>query len=132
MQATEGFDHIGLTVSQLEQSTAFFVNGLGWRLLGRNSDYPAAFVSDGHMMIALWQAKTDKPVAFDRKNNVGLHHLAIRVSSFEQLDNLYQRIKTMPGVVIEFAPEPAYGGPAKHMMVREPSGNRLEFKHSPN
>lgn len=61
-----------------------------------------------------------------------LHHLAITVSSFDALDLLHERFKNVEGVVIEFAPELAYGGPGKHMMIREPSGNRLEFTFRPS
>ncbi len=30
---------------------------------------------------------------------------------------------------VTVGPELSYGGPAKHMMIRKPSGNRLEFIH---
>ena len=130
---TKGFHHIGLTVSDLEASTAFFTDTLGWKLLGKDTKYPATFVSDQSMMIALWQAKDpENAVPFDRRHNIGLHHLAISVESFDALYKLHKRVSQTPGVVIEFPPEPAYGGPSKHMMLREPSGNRLEFRHTPN
>ena len=129
---TTGFNHIGLTVTKLDLSTRFFVEALGWKQVGGDPKYPAKFVSDGNMFITLWQT-TDPSTAvqFSRKNNVGLHHLAITVASFEALDTLYERIKAFEGVEIEFAPELAYGGPGKHMMIREPSGNRLEFTYRP-
>ena len=129
-QATQGIDHIGLSVSNLDASTNFFIDALGFKVVGRDSKYPAAFLNDGNMSLTLWQTG-DESVPFNRKQNVGLHHLAIKVTSFEALDSLYETVKTMPGVVIEFSPELAYGGPAKHMMIREPSGNRLEFVHRP-
>jgi len=130
---TSGFDHVGLTVSNLEASTQFFVETLGWKLRGQDKSYPASFVTDGNMLITLWRATDpEKAVAFDRKNNIGLHHLAISVSSSAALDSLYEQFKKLPNVRIEFAPELAYGGPARHMMIREPGGNRLEFRFSPS
>ncbi|MCO7225604.1 VOC family protein [Pleionea sp. CnH1-48] len=130
--ATQGIDHLGLTVSDLSATTSFFIDVLGWRLAGRDKSYPANFVTDGQSFVTLWQVKDkSKLVTFNRKYNVGLHHLAIKVSSFETLDVLYNRMKNRSDVVIEFAPELFYGGPAKHMMIREPSGNRLEFIHRP-
>lgn len=36
----------------------------------------------------------------------------------------------MPSVVVELSSELAYGGLAKHMMIRDPSGNRIEFASS--
>lgn len=129
---TVGFDHVGLTVTDLAASTRFFVETLGWTLRGQDTSYPATFVSDGSMTVTLWQAvDVANAVAFDRKNNVGLHHLAISVPSFVALEELHERFKKLPNVEVEFAPELAYGGPAKHMMIREPSGNRLEFRHMP-
>lgn len=129
---TSGFNHVGLSVTNLESSTRFFTETLGWTLSGRDEEYPATFLTDGEMFLTLWRV-TDPETAtkFNRKNNVGLHHLAISVASFEILDELYERIKTVDSVVIEFPPELAYGGPTKHMMIREPSGNRLEFAHNP-
>lgn len=130
-KAVGGVDHIALSVSNLEVSTNFFVNTLGFKVAGRDKKYPAVFLNNGQMNLTLWQT-SDETVAFDRKHNVGLHHLAIKVSSFEALDALYETIKAFEGVVIEFSPEPSYGGAAKHMIFREPSGNRIELIHRPN
>lgn len=130
---TEGLNHLGLTVSNLDKSVAFFTDTLGWEVKGGDPEYPAKYVSDGGLFLTLWQTTSDQNVVkFNRKNNVGLHHLAISVVSFEALDELYDRFKKVDGVVIEFAPELAFGGPGKHMMIREPSGNRLEFVFRPN
>ncbi|WP_339720345.1 VOC family protein [uncultured Paraglaciecola sp.] len=129
---TEGLNHLGLTVSNLDSSVSFFIDTLGWEEKGGDPDYPAKFVSDGKVFLTLWQTSSQvNTVKFDRKKNVGLHHLALTVVSFEALDELYERFKKIEGVVIEFAPELAFGGPGKHMMIREPSGNRLEFIFSP-
>lgn len=82
--------------------------------------------------MTLWQSKNaEKVVEFDRKNNVGLHHLALTVTSEETLEILHQRFKSMPNVVIEFGPEPNGKGPTLHMIIREPSGNRIEFAFTP-
>ena len=80
----------------------------------------------------MWRATDpESAIRFDRKTNVGLHHLAFNVGSFDELDALYEVLRDTNGVVIEFSPEPLSGGPTKHMMIREPSGNRLEFIHMP-
>ena len=129
---TAGFNHVGLAVTDLEKSTLFFTETLGWNLSGRDKEYPATFLTDGEMFLTLWRvADPENAVPFNRKTNVGLHHLAISVASFDVLEEIYERVKHVDGVVIEFAPELAYGGPTKHMMIREPSGNRLEFAHNP-
>ncbi len=129
---TTGFNHVGLTVSDLEASVEFITELLGWRKVGGYADYPSVFVTDGNMFVTLWQATdSEKAMAFNRKTNVGLHHLAISVASRDALDVLHQRFVDAGNVTIEFASEPNGGGPTIHMMIREPSGNRLEFAHNP-
>lgn len=126
--ATEGVNHIGLAVTDLEASAGFFTQTLGWRQAGGDPDYPAVFVTDGNSFVTLWRV-TDPSTAvpFDRKNNVGLHHLAFTVKSLAALHDLHAKFLEAEGVRIEFAPEFMGQGPTTHMMIREPSGNRLEF-----
>jgi len=123
---TNGGHHVGLTVSRLEASADFFVNLLGWAEVRRDPVYPAIFVSDGVLMLTLWEAKSAAPTGFDRKQNIGLHHLALSVDDFEMLDAIHDNL-ARHGVEIEFAPELLRAGPARHMMCYEPSGIRIEF-----
>lgn len=126
-------DHVGLTVTDLEASKDLFVQVLGFHVRNQDKDYPAYFLTNGATTITLWRAEDPSTaIAFDRRKNVGLHHVALRVPSFEVLEAVYERLRVYPGVTIEFAPELAYGGPARHMIFREPSGNRIELVHRPN
>lgn len=122
---TMGCHHIGLSVSKLEDSAAFFTETLGWQEVRRDDDYPAIFVSDGHIMLTLWRSKLMQPPMFD-KNHIGLHHIALTVASEETLNACYERIKDMHHK-IEFRPETLRDGPAKHMICYEPSGIRVEL-----
>ena len=125
---TQGAHHIGLTVPNLSETLAFFTGPLGFSQVGEVPDYPAAFVSDGTTMITLWQAEKPATAAsFDRKNGIGLHHLALRVENGEVLDELHQRVSKVDGVTIEFAPESLRDGPTTHMMMAIPGGIRLEL-----
>ena len=67
------------------------------------------------------------PIAFDRRANVRLHHLALAVADRAGLDALYQRVLGWPDVVVEFAPQPSGSGPKIHFVAYEPSGARVEF-----
>lgn len=129
---TLGIDHVGLTVSHLNETAAFFTEQLGWKIIGEMPSYPAIFVSNGHMKLTLWQAENpETSIAFNRKSNIGLHHLAIGLPSFEELERLYEKLRTVSNIEIEFSPELSGKGPHKHMMIREPSGIRIEFVHRP-
>jgi catechol 2,3-dioxygenase-like lactoylglutathione lyase family enzyme len=129
---TAGIDHVGLSVRDLETTKAFFCKGLGWRVVGERREYPAAFVSDGISVLTLWQVESPAEAPpFDRRVNVGLHHLALGVPDREKLDALHERLAQWPGVIVEFAPQVAGKGPRLHFMVREPGGLRLEFSSTP-
>ena len=126
--ATSGAHHVGLTVPDLARTRAFFLDTLGFTQVGEKPDYPAVFVTDGATMITLWQAADPaSAVPFDRRNVIGLHHLALKVESAEALDTLHGRLSEADDVAIEFAPESLGGTPAKHMMCEIPGGIRVEF-----
>ena len=131
MGKTQGIDHLGLTVRDLDASRAFFVDALGWEQFGGNPDYPAAYVTNGSAKLTLWQAKADDPAPFDRGANVGLHHTALKVPSRDDLLALFDVVSNWPGVEVEFAPEFSGKGPKEHFMVLEPGGTRLEFSYDP-
>lgn len=64
-------------------------------------------------------------------HHLGLHHVAIKVESEQDLMNVFDKVTNHPGVTVEFAPELLHQGPAKHFMVYEPSGIRMEFIWAP-
>ncbi len=127
MALTSGMNHLGLTVRNLDQTTAFFVDVLGWEMTARDDSYPRTTVTDGHVRLTLWQVQTANPDAFDRKTGLGLHHLALTVPDEARLTSLAETLSATDGIVIEFMPEPMGKGPRKHMMFAEPGGLRIEL-----
>lgn len=125
--ATRGLNHLGLTVRDLEQTTTFFVDVLGWDVTARDDGYPRTTVTDGALRLTLWQVQTDDPAPFDRKTALGLHHLALEVPDEATLTGLADTLAQTDGVRIEFAPEPMGSGPRQHMMFAEPGGLRIEL-----
>lgn len=125
---TQGAHHIGLTVPDIEKTGQFFTGTLGFAQVGEVPDYPAVFLSDGTTMITLWRAADpETAVSFDRRNVIGLHHLAFTVENKDTLESLHQVLQSTDDVVIEFAPEPLGGGPIHHMICAIPGGIRVEF-----
>ena len=124
---TCGINHLGLSVKDLDASCKFFTETLGWSESGRDQTYPRTAVSDGHVRLTLWQVDHTKPIhSFDRRTNIGLHHLALEVSSRETLESLAQTLQ-QADINIEFMPELVGNGPRMHMMCNEPGGIRIEF-----
>jgi catechol 2,3-dioxygenase-like lactoylglutathione lyase family enzyme len=126
--STRGVHHLGLTVPRLAETRSFFLETLGYRQVGEVPDYPAVFLSDGHVMVTLWQAEDpERARPFDRKCGIGLHHLAFTVENEASLKQLHERLARTRGVEVEFAPEPLGDGPTQHMMCAIPGGIRVEF-----
>ena len=125
---TQGAHHIGLTVPSLADARAFFQDALGFEAVGEVPDYPAAFVSDGNIMITLWQTQDPATATpFDRRRNIGLHHLALRVASPDALRALSDELGSRNDTEIEFEPEALGETGIRHMMCRIPGNIRLEF-----
>jgi lactoylglutathione lyase len=126
---TAGISHVGLSVSKLDASFKFF-EAIGFKKVGGVESYPSYFLSDGSSLVTLWQTDPNA-TPFDRRKNVGLHHLAIKVTSLQALDEAYAAVQTVPGVRADgegaFGPEKLNGTTLTHAMVFEPSGNRIEF-----
>lgn len=102
---TEGINHLGLSVSKLDESVSFFVDTLGWKTVGGQPDYPSVFVNNGQMTLTLWQVEDPATATpFHRRKNVDLHHLAITVESLGKLHALHNKVKDMENINVEFAP----------------------------
>lgn len=128
MPVTEGLNHLGLAVKDLQASKLFFTEALGWEESGYDESYPRTAVSDGKLRLTLWQVDHALAVEeFDRRKNIGLHHLALEVASEAELNRVYEVVSNHPGATIEFSPELVGTGPRKHMMCNEPGGIRIEF-----
>lgn len=130
---TAGIHHLGLTILDLKRTRDFFVEVLGFQLVRERPDYPAAFVSDGQILLTLWQVSDpSQAIPFDRKLALGLHHFALQLAPSLSLETVHQRLKDEPDVEIEFGPEPLGGGPVQHLMCTIPGGIRMEIIAPPS
>src|SRR5258707_13127886 len=103
---TRGAHHIGLAVPDLGTATRFFCDALGFNVAGERPDYPARFVRDGTVLLTLWQVSDPATATrFNRRANIGLHHLALALADGAKLEAVNQRVSGDPGVVSELAPE---------------------------
>lgn len=126
---TTGVHHVGLALPDIDAARDFFCDALGYQLVGGVPDYPAHFISDGSTLLTLWQVSDpETATAFDRKRNIGLHHLAIGVADDTALATVYDRIGAWPNAEIEFAPCPiGEGSTVCHFICAIPGGARVEF-----
>jgi catechol 2,3-dioxygenase-like lactoylglutathione lyase family enzyme len=123
---TRGVHHVGLAVSDLDGARGFFVDTLGFNQVGERPAYPAVFVSDGVVMVTLWQTDTGAQ-PFDRRANAGLHHLALTVADSAALDTVHAALVARNDVTIEFAPVDLGESGNRHLMCQIPGDIRLEL-----
>ena len=96
---TQGAHHIGLAVRDVAEARDFFVEALGFRVAAERPDYPAIFVTDGTTLLTWWQVAEPAGAApFDRRANIGLHHLALRVADLDALRTVFARVQNHPGM----------------------------------
>jgi len=126
---TQGVHHIGLTVPDLDQARAFFCGLLGFDEVGGVPAYPSIFVSDGTILLTLWRAADPLTArAFDRRANIGLHHLSLAVADDAALEEAWEKVRAHDEVVIDAPPGPIRPGSAtRHFLIFIPGGIRIEF-----
>ena len=126
---TCGVHHIGLTVPDLDQARAFFCGVLGFDEVGGVPAYPSIFLSDGAILLTLWRAADPVTArAFDRRANIGLHHLSLAVANDDALDRAWDEVRAHPHVIVDAVPGPIRAGSAtRHFLVFIPGGIRIEF-----
>ena len=123
---TAGISHVGLSVLSLDETYNFF-NKLGWEQIGGDENYPAKYISDGVSLLTLWQIPSRTPTSFDREENAGLHHIALKVDSKKKLYDLFERVQQIDGTEIEFEPQEVKGVGWWNFVCYEPGGIRVEF-----
>jgi glyoxylase I family protein len=141
------FTHIGICVSDLERSIAFYRDVLGFTEVARRLnvtdagsanllDFPQMDVElvylerDG-IRIELLGYRVPEPQALDDRrpmNLVGLTHLAFRVSD---LDDLCRRIELGGGTVLPSTTATFEQG-NRGVMTLDPDGVRVELIERPN
>ncbi|MFF3649718.1 VOC family protein [Streptomyces sp. NPDC002181] len=119
--------HVGLNVTDLTRSLAFYRDALGFEQLGggEEADRRFAFLGqDGELVLTLWQQADGAyaPAA------AGLHHLALSAATVDEVRAYEERLR---GLGVEFA----YEGVVAHgegrasggIFFHDPDGTRLEI-----
>ncbi|MER8007427.1 MULTISPECIES: VOC family protein [unclassified Streptomyces] len=119
--------HIGLNVTDLDRSLAFYRDVLGFALVaeGKEDGRRYAFLGDGeNLVLTLWQ-QADQ--AYDGVR-AGLHHLAFQADSVE-------RVREYEAALKAYGADFAYEGVVAHregaasggIFFHDPDGTRLEI-----
>ena len=118
--------HVGLNVSNVEQSARFYRELFGFDLIGESKDQSKRFVFLGtgqDIILTLWE-QSDVPF---NKNTSGLHHLSFKVPSILEVQEFEQKLKTA-GALIHYGGIVAHreGAQSGGLFFEDPDGIRLE------
>ncbi|MGM0651358.1 MAG: methylmalonyl-CoA epimerase [Bacillota bacterium] len=109
----EKIDHVGIAVSDLEKSIAFYKDQLGLDFKGtevvEEQKVKVAFLPVGESKLELLQSTDPEgPVGkFVKKKGEGVHHLSFRVSNIEEK---LRKLKEQGVALIDEAPRYGAGG----------------------
>ncbi|MFF0550448.1 VOC family protein [Streptomyces sp. NPDC004311] len=119
--------HVGLNVTDLDRSLAFYRDALDFRVLGEGTEEGRrhAFLGrDGELVLTLWQ-QAGGPYA---PHVAGLHHLAFSAGAIEEVREYEERLR---GLGVEFAYEGVVahgeGAASGGIFFHDPDGTRLEI-----
>jgi catechol 2,3-dioxygenase-like lactoylglutathione lyase family enzyme len=126
-----GFDHVDLTVNDLARSVRFYEKVLGALGFRRVPDKADIYWANAHTSIGVGAAASEPGASFDRYR-VGLHHLALRAQSREDVDRFHDFL-VREGITILDPPAeyPQYGPQYYAVFFADPDGMKLEYVHYP-
>ncbi|MBI5105800.1 MAG: VOC family protein [Solirubrobacterales bacterium] len=126
MSTTFATGHVGLNVSDLDRSVAFYSGVFGWAVQGRGDDEDRRFAflgDDERLVLTLWQ-QSDGRFPTDRP---GLHHLSFQVESIAEVEAAQRRVEDAGarlhhGGIVPHGEGASSGG----IFFEDPDGIRLE------
>ena len=118
--------HVGLNVSDLDRSVAFYTDVLDLDVLERHDDRARRYAYlgvDGSLLLTLWQQASG---GFDA-TLAGLHHLAFLVSDLEAVNGVQSRVVESGGTLVhDRVVAHAEGASSGGVFFLDPDGTRLE------
>ncbi len=125
---TFGVHHIGLTVTDVERSKAFYQDLFGWKEVGADPKLGYVLLADDKNFVTLWQ---ESKSGYE-KTSAGLHHFALAVGSIDALTHAEQVLRRK-GVRIHYDRiVPLHNGAREaELYFYDPDGIRVEL-FSPN
>ena len=115
--------HVVLKVRDLARAEAFYTQTLGFEVVTRFDRPRGVFLTLGeqHHDLALFEVS---PAAADpQEDQVGLHHVALQVETFEALKEAYAELKRQAIPIVRAVDH----GTTNSIYLCDPAGNRLEL-----
>ena len=129
-----GLEHLDLTVNDLERSIAFYGSVLGMLGFRRLPPHPEGYTAwhNPYMSIALRPAAPEEQGRPFNRYRVGLHHLALKARSREDVDRFHAFLVREGITVLDPPAEyPQYGPQYYAVFFADADGMKLELAYFP-
>lgn len=123
MSVPQSLGHVVLNVSDVDRSTKFYRDVVGFEVARYRPDGTGAFLTCGivHHNLALFKAPPDAAPA--KKGQIGLNHFAFEVKSYPELQKAHQRL-IAAGAVIDHIVD---HGMTRSVYFLDPDGLMMEL-----
>jgi catechol 2,3-dioxygenase-like lactoylglutathione lyase family enzyme len=130
------FHHLDLTVSDPVASRPLyelFLGHCGFTLKSAGEDWAGFGLGDKrYPCITLLQASGPNASRSHDRYTGGLHHLALRATSPEDVDALYEKLQAFGADILDPPQEyPDYGAGYYALFFADPDGMKLEYVYTP-
>jgi catechol 2,3-dioxygenase-like lactoylglutathione lyase family enzyme len=130
------FHHLDLSVVDPEKSRPLyelFLGHCGFTLKSAGEDWAGFGLGDKrYPCITLLQARGDNAGRAHDRHTSGLHHLALRAKSREDVDTLYAKLGKFGATILDPPREyPDYGAGYYAVFFADPDGMKLEYVFTP-
>jgi len=115
--------HVVLNVTDVEKSTKFYRDVVGFQVSRHRADWTAAFLTCGvvHHNLALFKAPEGAHPY--QKGQIGLRHFAFKVENYEALQRAHERL-VAAGTTIDHM---SNHGTTRSVYFRDPDGMLMEL-----
>lgn len=115
--------HIVLNVTDVERSTRFYTDVVGFELARMRPDRSGAFLTCGvvHHNLALFKAPAGAQPA--KKGQIGLNHFAFQVDDYKALQAAHERLKAADAVIDHIVDH----GMTRSVYFLDPDGLMMEL-----
>jgi catechol 2,3-dioxygenase-like lactoylglutathione lyase family enzyme len=127
-----GIAHIQLTVNDLAQALPFYEEVLafmGMTAVVKNPEF--LYMIGGRTAVAITRCSPEnQDVVFDQRR-IGLHHVCFRARSREDVDALYEFLRTRNVKIVRPPAEGSWAPGYYSLLFEDPEGIRLELNFVP-
>ncbi len=127
-----GIAHIHITLNNLKEGLPFYEKVLGFMGLipAVKADH-GIYMIGGRTAVAITRSTSEnRSYSFDQMR-IGLHHVCFRARSREDIDALYEFLKSIHAKVVHPPEEGAWAPGYYSILFEDPDGIRLEMNYVP-